>query len=106
MDVRSAVINYIAVHIFRESKKFGVIGMFYILLLTETGNTATTLVKGDTDCEDATRELQAAVTEFNSALVLLNARMACRTVQKLGRIGKAVEQINERVKGKFSKLES
>ena len=105
MDVRSAVINYIAVHIFRESKTFGVIGTFYILLFTEAGNIATTLVKGDSDCEDATRELQAAVTEFNSALVLLNASIACRTVQKLGRIGEAVEQINERVKGKVSNLQ-
>ena len=100
MDVRSAVINYIAVHICHESKIFGVIGMLHILLFTESGNVAKTLVKGDTDCEDATRDLQASVTEFNSALVLLNVSMACWAVRKLGRIGEEVEQINERVKGK------
>ena len=57
-------------------------------------------MKGDTDCADATRDLQASVTEFNSALILLNTSMGIRAVRKLGDIGDEVKQINERVRGK------
>jgi hypothetical protein len=66
----------------------------------DAGNIATTLVKGDTDCEAMTRDLQAAVTEFNSALILLNASMTFQTVRMLGQLGHKVEEINKRVIGK------
>ena len=69
-------------------------------LLNDIGNIATTLVKGDADCEAATRDLQASVTEFNSALILLNTNMGIRAARKLGHIGEEVKKINERVKGK------
>jgi len=64
------------------------------------GNIGTTILKGNADCETATRDLQASVTEFNSALILLNTRMGIRAVRKLGDIDEQVKQINERVKGR------
>lgn len=99
MDVRTAVLNYLAVHIRRESK--GLIGESYFPFPADVGNVTTTLLKGDMDCEAATRDLQAAVTEFNSALILLNTGMAFYTIQKLGHIGNKVEDVAERVKGKL-----
>jgi hypothetical protein len=100
MDVRSAVLNYLAVHIRRESKTLGIIGN-RILFFADAGNIATTLVKGDTDCEAATRDLQAAVTEFNSALILLNASMTFQTVQKLGELGHQVDEISKSTPSSF-----
>ena len=97
MDVRSAVITCISVHICREST-LGVIGKF-ISIVTDVGNIATTFVKGDTCWESANIDLQAAVTEFNSALVLVSASMAMETVQKLGHIGEKVEQISKTAEG-------
>jgi len=64
------------------------------------GNIGTAILKGNADCETATRDLQASVTEFNSALILLNTRMGIRAVRKLGDIDEQVKQINERVKGR------
>jgi hypothetical protein len=95
MDVRSAVLNYLAVHIGRESKTFGIIGKCRVTFFVNAGNIATTLVKGDVDCEAATQDLQAAVTEFNSALILLNASMTFETVQKLGQLGHQVDEISK-----------
>jgi hypothetical protein len=95
MDVRSAVLNYLAVHIRRESKTFGIIGKCHVLIFVDVGNIATTLVKGDMDCEAATRDLQAAVTEFNSALILFNASMSFQTVQRLGELGHKVDEISK-----------
>lgn len=53
------------------------------------------------DCEAATQDLQAAVTEFNSALILLNTGMGFYTIQKLGHIGNKVDDVTERLKGKI-----
>jgi hypothetical protein len=96
MDVRTAVLNYLAVHIRRESK--GIIGEPFPFP-ADVGNVTTTLLNGDMDCEAATRDLQAAVTEFNSALILLNTGMGFYAIQKLGHIGNKVDDITERVKG-------
>jgi hypothetical protein len=63
--------------------------------LVDIGNIATTLVKGDMGCEAATRDLQAAVTEFNSALILFTASMTFQTVQKLGQLGHKVNEISK-----------
>jgi hypothetical protein len=101
MDVRSAVLNYLAIHIRRESKTLGIIGKTRVPFFADAGNIATTLVKGDTDCEAATRDLQAAVTEFNSALILLNASMTFQTVQKLGQLGHQVDEISKSTPSSF-----
>lgn len=71
-----------------------------MLLFPNLGNVATTLVNGDMDYEAARHDLQASVTEFNSALILLNTNIGVRAVRKLGHIGEEVKKINERVMGK------
>ena len=72
--------------------------------IADAGNIATTLVKGDMDCEAATRDLQAAVTEFNSALILLNASMAFQTVRMLGQLDHKVDDISKRVTGELHSM--
>jgi hypothetical protein len=101
MDVRSAIITYIAVHIRYESSLFGVIGENRHFFLTNfgIGNIAATLFKGDKECEVASLDLQAAVTDFNSALLLIGARLGAQTMERLGHINEKVDRINETTEG-------
>lgn len=96
MDVRSAVITYIAVHIRRESN-FGVIGRPFPLTFANVGlgNMAATFVKGDKDCESATTDLSDVVTAFNEELILLSATLGIQAVAKLNDITEKVERVNE-----------
>ena len=103
MDIRSAVLNFLAIHIRRHSNAFGIIGNVHNTTLSaDEGNIVTTLVKGDMDCEAATQDLQAAVTEFNSALILLNASLAFHATKQLRHIDNKVDEIALHVKGEPS----
>lgn len=101
MDVRSAIITYIAVHIRYESSFFGVIGekRNFSLANSGIGNIAATLFKGDKECEAASLDLQAAVTDFNSALLLIGARLGAQTVERLGDINDKVDRLTETTEG-------
>jgi hypothetical protein len=69
MDVRSAAMVFIAVHIQHESRHFGLIGKTLRLpgiLSNLEGDISKTMLKGDEDCQSASDLLQAAIAEFNS----------------------------------------
>jgi hypothetical protein len=69
MDVKSAALAYLSVHIRHEGGRLGIIGMFAVFLEAyPEGNVATSFFKGNTECDDSRSRLEKAVQEFNSAL--------------------------------------
>ena len=65
MDVISASLNYLAVHICHESNRAGIIGK---CVSNSGGIIATTFAKGDDECDCVNAELKAAIEEFNFSL--------------------------------------
>ena len=74
---------------------------FFVPTNSVKGNIAATIFKGDTECDSATLDLQAAVTDFNSALILFSASIGAQTLEKVGCISEKVDRINETAEGKI-----
>jgi hypothetical protein len=72
MDVLSASLKYLAVHIHRESARLGIIG-----------NIGSTIIKGDDECQSVDTEFKFSVSEFNSALVHFGQSITFRTFEVL-----------------------
>jgi hypothetical protein len=69
LDVKSAVLVYLSVHI-RHEGELGIIGMSTVSLLEAypEGNVAKAFFKGNKECDDSRTGLEKAVQEFNSSL--------------------------------------
>lgn len=68
MDVLSAALSYLAVHIRRESARLGIIGALSSNCADVVENIGSTLVKGDDECQSVDTDLRDAVDEFTSTL--------------------------------------
>jgi hypothetical protein len=81
VDVLSAVLTFLAVHIRRESNPLGVTGIqFHLPSLTQKlGNIAKTFVKGDKDCDSVDADLQVAIIQFNAAFSHYSSSIILRT---------------------------
>ena len=84
LDVKSAVLTYLAVHICHESSRLGIIGIFsFFSPLFMLGNMASAIFKGTEDCDSARLELESAIQEFNSALSHYAYRIGFKTFQRV-----------------------
>jgi len=86
MDVRSASLKYIAVHIRHESQYFGIAGIYLPLncrSLTSVGRVAMTIFTGDNACNSACTILKEAIAEFNASLSIFGHSVGIKTLEEV-----------------------
>ena len=80
-DVKSAMLNYIAIHIRHEGDRLGLAGSYRSSLrdLYNTGNIATSVFTGNHDCESSSVELEKTIQNFNTAFFHFGHRIGLKT---------------------------
>ena len=79
MDVKSAALNYISVHLAHECTRLAIGGSFLHMAIHLSGRIAKTIVQGLGEREVSGAELDKAIQEFNSELASFGTSIGFRT---------------------------
>ena len=85
MDVRSACMMYLGVHLRHEANRCGLIGMFSKLLRLTIilGRVIKTSVAGDNQLTDAATNLKSSIDSYNAATGTISLRILVKVYEVL-----------------------